>query len=426
MTKNKKSKRGGLTAIHVALVTVITSTPVFLPGAANDLIRKDLDLTTSDIGLVFTLYWIGSALGAYTSRRASNTSPVERLINLSLFITAFSLLLMYIYPSIGLWVGAALGGVAYGYSQPYTNFLIMRKCELKMQGFAFGLKQAAIPAATLLCSLTIPLLAGPIGWRNVFWVIAACALMYAILTALLAGPIGWRNVFWVIAACALMYAILTALLTWNANTKKRAITKERELSINKHLLFLAIAGGCGAMIGNSLGGFLITSLTHGGLSMFMASMVAAAASITNIFVRIFAGIVTDRHPSSSTTILIQMFIVGVFGTGMLMLSLPLTQILGAILAYGGGWGWAGLLHYVTGKSYPGNEGQATAISQMGVSTGAAIGPLLFGYLFSNLGPNIAWLSMTIAGILACISITIANSAKPIIHQNEIVKRRNAI
>lgn len=399
MKKNKKSKRGGLTAIHVALVTVITSTPVFLPGAANDLIRKDLDLTTSDIGLVFTLYWIGSALGAYTSRRASNTSPVERLINLSLFTTAFSLLLMYIYPSIGLWVGAALGGVAYGYSQPYTNFLIMRKCELKMQGFAFGLKQAAIPAATLLCSLTIPLFAGPIGWRNVFWVIAACALMYA---------------------------ILTALLTWNSNTKKRAITKERELSLNKHLLFLAIAGGCGAMIGNSLGGFLITSLTHGGLSMFMASMVAAAASITNIFVRIFAGIVTDRHPSSSTTILIQMFIVGVFGTGMLMLSLPLTQILGAILAYGGGWGWAGLLHYVTGKSYPGNEGQATAISQMGVSTGAAIGPLLFGYLFSNLGPNIAWLSMTIAGILACISITIANSAKPIIHQNEIVKRRNAV
>ncbi|MDR4288234.1 MFS transporter, partial [Bacillus thuringiensis] len=103
----------------------------------------------------------------------------------------------------------------------------------------------------------------------------------------------------VIAACALMYAILTALLTWNANTKKRAITKERELSINKHLLFLAIAGGCGAMIGNSLVGFLITSLTYGVLSMFMASMVSAAASMTNIFVRIFAVLVTDRHPSSS-------------------------------------------------------------------------------------------------------------------------------
>ncbi|CAM5272464.1 Purine ribonucleoside efflux pump NepI OS=Lysinibacillus sphaericus OX=1421 GN=nepI PE=4 SV=1 [Lysinibacillus sphaericus] len=40
-------------------------------------------------------------------------------------------------------------------------------------------------------------------------------------------------------------------------------------------MLLAIAGGLGAAIGNSLGGFLITSLTHGGITLVKASMVAA-------------------------------------------------------------------------------------------------------------------------------------------------------
>ncbi|CAM5268813.1 MFS transporter OS=Lysinibacillus sphaericus OX=1421 GN=LS41612_21310 PE=4 SV=1 [Lysinibacillus sphaericus] len=68
------------------------------------------------------------------------------------------------------------------------------------------------------------------------------------------------------------------------------------------------------------------------------------------------------------------------------------QVVGAILAYGGGWGWAGLLHYVTGAAYPGREGQAIAISQMGESLGAAVGPLIFGFVFTTLGSHMSLVS----------------------------------
>ncbi|CAM5272510.1 MFS transporter OS=Lysinibacillus sphaericus OX=1421 GN=LS41612_21310 PE=4 SV=1 [Lysinibacillus sphaericus] len=45
----------------------------------------------------------------------------------------------------------------------------------------FGLKQAAIPAATLFCSLSVPFLAVPIGWRNLFGLVAGLTLLYGII-----------------------------------------------------------------------------------------------------------------------------------------------------------------------------------------------------------------------------------------------------
>lgn len=364
------------TAIHVAVVTVLTSTPVFLPGATSQLISKSIHFGIGGIGVIFTLYWLFSVVGAYISRNDYRPFSIQKRISQSVFVTAIALACIAIYPQVGIWVGPALGGAVYGYSQPYTNLLIMKECSNRIHGFAYGLKQAAIPAATLFSSLAVPIAAIPLGWRQLFGIVALFTLFYSLYLA--------KNSQTIISQSP------------NKSTAK--------LKLNWHLLMLALTGSLGAMVGNSLGGYLIISLTDRGFSLTAASFIAAVSSVANIIVRVIAGVAADRRHKSPYRYLQFMFVFGMIGTLFLLTNVNAIQIIGAILAYAGGWGWAGLLHYVTGASYPGKERQATAVSQMGVSLGASFGPFIFGFLFSYAGAQIAWISLFIACAAAIITV----------------------
>lgn len=176
--------------------------------------------------------------------------------------------------------------------------------------------------------------------------------------------------------------------------------------MNALLLTLACAGFLGAMIGNGLGGFLMLSLTDRGSSLMLAGLVASAGATLNVIVRLTAGFAADRRPRSVWKLLMGMFLVSLVGTALLTSTVTAFAIMGALLAYGGGWGWAGLLHYVTSTSYPGRENRATAYSQMGVSLGAAVGPLISGMLWT-LTPDLVWWALTAAGCLAVIAVDLA-------------------
>lgn len=367
------------TAINVAVVTVLTSTPIFLPGATSQLISKSINFGPGGIGVIFTLYWLFSVVGAYISRNDHRPFSIQKRISQSVLITALALAFIAIYPQFGIWVGPAIGGAVYGYSQPYTNLLIMKECSNRIHGFAYGLKQAAIPAATLISSLAVPIIAVPLGWRQLFGIIAFFTLIYSLFLA--------KNSQTIISK------------SQNKSTAK--------LKLNWHLSMLALTGSLGAMVGNSLGGYLIISLTDSGFSLTAASFIAAVSSVANIIVRIIAGVAADRGKKSPYRYLEFMFVFGMIGTLFLLTNINSIQIIGSILAYAGGWGWAGLLHYVTGAAYPGKERQATAVSQMGVSLGASFGPLIFGCLFSYAGAQIAWISLFIACAVAMITVLIA-------------------
>lgn len=148
-------------AWSVALVTVLTSLPVFLPGAANGLIGADLGWSPADIGAVLSAYWLASAIGAFLSRRTNMPLAAERTLGAALLITGSGLLLASLAPASGLWISAGVGGLAYGYTQPHTNVLLVHGCPPHARAAAFGLKQAAVPAATLTASVAMPLLAAP-------------------------------------------------------------------------------------------------------------------------------------------------------------------------------------------------------------------------------------------------------------------------
>ncbi|MQY35772.1 hypothetical protein SRB17_37650 [Streptomyces sp. RB17] len=164
--------------------------------------------------------------------------------------------------------------------------------------------------------------------------------------------------------------------------------------------------------GNGLGGFLVLALTTGGASLSVASAVATAGAALNIMIRLAAGWLVGRMPCAAWRALTGLFIAGAAGTALLTQPDLTVITVGALLAYGGGWGWAGLLHYVIGLPYTGWEQRATAYSEMGVSLGAASGPLACGLLFTAVSPIASWWVLTAAGTAAAACVLFARKVIP--------------
>ncbi|MFJ6750690.1 MFS transporter [Streptomyces sp. NPDC091266] len=371
---------------HVAAMTVLTSTPVFLPGAAHALIGRELGWGEGRMGQVLALYWLGSLCGAWRSRRSESPAAAEKAPTRALLVTAGALMAMVAWPTVGLWLGALAGGAAYGYSQPHTNAWLMRTCPPGSRGVAFGVKQAAVPAATLVCSVAVPLLVVPFGWRSAWCVAAGLSAVLSLVVrrarpAAPAGPVP-RASAGVVAP-------------------------------DRRLLALSAAGLFGAMVGNSLGGFLLVTLTDDGMTYTAGALTAAAASALTIVVRVTAGRFSDTGRGSAHAMMSLMFVAGVSGTCLLATGATGLQISGALLAFAGGWGWAGVLHYAAAVAFPGRENGATAWTQMGVSLGAMAGPLLFGVCYQAVGAA-AWWVVSVAGGCALVAVLVARRpARPV-------------
>jgi MFS family permease len=78
-----------------------------------------------------------------------------------------------------LWLLArlALAGVPTALSQPAANELLMARVAPQRRGFAFAVKQSAIPVSTLLAGLAVPVVALTIGWRWAFLFAAVLGLL---------------------------------------------------------------------------------------------------------------------------------------------------------------------------------------------------------------------------------------------------------
>jgi MFS family permease len=78
---------------------------------------------------------------------------------------------------------------------------------------------------------------------------------------------------------------------------------------------------------------------------------------------------------------------------------PVLIVASAALAFGGGWGWAGLMLLAVSQLAPTQPGRAMGIVQVGPMSGAVAGPLIFGFVAEELGFSAAW---GIAALLAII------------------------
>lgn len=158
--------------------------PVFLTGGLSVLIRKDIPFDVSTIGLLVMGFFIASAIASVPGGRLAEQAGPWVAAVIAMTISTVALLALGLASSTVTHLGAflILAGLANGIAQPTSSLILARGVSLRRLGFAFGVKQAAIPAATFLVGTAVGALALIVGWRLTYvsWSTLTLAVVLAI------------------------------------------------------------------------------------------------------------------------------------------------------------------------------------------------------------------------------------------------------
>jgi predicted MFS family arabinose efflux permease len=146
-----------------------------------------------------------------------------------------------------------------------------------------------------------------------------------------------------------------------------------------------------------VGAFTVTMAVQAGFGAAGAGLLLGAASVAGILARPLVGIAADRGIGGSMATVALMMGAGSLGLLGMASGFPIAYAAGAVVAFGLGWGWNGLAHYVVSRTAHPFTIQATGITQSGTYIGGTLGPLLFGIVFSQFSPAVGW---TLAAVVA--------------------------
>lgn len=362
------TRRPGPVLVLALGATTVASLPVFLVGALAGEIILALDIRESAIGILVACFFTFSALSStFAGRFVSRLGWLYSLVLTAALVVVAALPLFLLPPSLGLIVVSLVaGGLANGISHPAANLALVRSIDPGRLGIAFGLKQAAIPSATLLSGLALPLLAVPFGWRSAY----------------------------------LALAILCGLILLNGASLVRAVQRAEgsvrgrpeEAYDRTYLGYLVIGAGLGAAACNSLGAFLVLHALDVGVGPAAAGMLLATGSVTNILARLVLGWQADRRLSGHLQRVAMMMLVGAGGVILLAIADGIVMLaFGTLVAFGIGWGYNGLLHHGSMKLYGHAAASVTGKLQATQYVGAVVGPLSVGFVIERVGFLPAWL-----------------------------------
>jgi MFS family permease len=373
------NRRPVLLAVAVATAGVL---PAFLTGGLAVQVRGELDFGAGALGLAVALFFVTSSLTSAPMGRLVERIGAHRGMRLAAAGSAASLLGVAVLA--GSWAGLVacllLGGLANAVSHPATNLSLAREVHAGRLGLSFGIKQAAIPVATLLAGLAVPGIAVTLGWRWAFAGGAALALAVAFLVP--AGKPG--GVRWIEEA--------------RAGDARVA-----------PLVLLALGIGLGATAATPLGAFLVESSVAAGLRVETAGLLLALGSAVSIVVRVVFGHLADGMGGGRLLLVAAMLGIGVVGFALLATGEGALILPGTLLAFGAGWGWPGLFNFAVVKTNPGAPAAATGITQTGASGGAALGPLVFGLVVEATSYDTAWLVSGAVALAALAAILAGRS-----------------
>jgi MFS family permease len=360
--REASNRRAVLLAVAVATAGVL---PAFLTGGLAVQVRGELDFGAGALGVAVAAFFATSSLasavmgrlvegvGAYRGMRLAAAGSAASLLGVALLATSWA----------GLVGCLVLGGLANAVTHPATNLSLAREVRAGRQGLSFGVKQAAIPLATLLAGLAVPGIAATLGWR---W-------------AFVGG-----------AALALAIAALVPAGTSEDVIRRREEVGEKDARVAA-LVLLALGIGLGSTAATPLGAFLVESSVAAGLRVETAGFLLAAGSALNIAVRVAFGHLADGMSGGRLLLVSGMLGIGVVGFALLATGEGSLLVPGALLAFGAGWGWPGLFNFAVVKTSPNAPAAATGITQTGASGGAALGPLVFGLVAEAASYEVAWL-----------------------------------
>lgn len=355
--------------------------PVFLTGAVGVQVKSAFDVGDARLGLATGLFFLLSTIASAPAGRFADrigwqtsgwlTSAVTgvSLLGVALFATSYGSLVTFL----------TVGGLAFALTNPTSNLMLAVEMPKARLGLLFAIKQSAIPIATLLAGLSVPLVALTIGWR------------------------------WAFAFAAVIPILAIGLLPRRPRSTEPMQRSSRGTSggvLDAPLLAIAIGGGFGSISVGALNSFLVVGSVSAGISEAAAGTLLSVSSVAGVVSRLSSGLLADRSRSGGLLPVATLLSAGAIGFLLLSLQTPVTVIIGAILAYGAGWGWNGMFHFAVVHHYPTAPGTASGLAQTGLSAGVAAGPVVFGLIAEAVGYRWAWGMAAVAmGMAAALLMT---------------------
>ncbi|MCW2665628.1 MAG: Major Facilitator Superfamily [Frankiales bacterium] len=348
-------------AVAVATMTVL---PLSLAGGLAVQLSADLGVPVTALGLTSAAFFGAATLmspfaGAVVARIGSRAA-----MRLSVLLVSGVLV------TVGLWVRSlpalllvlAVGGAGNALAQPATNLFLAQRVAPSRQGTAYGIKQSAIPASSLIAGLSVPALGLTVGWRWAFVLLAVPAAVLAIRV-----PGGGHRDHWV-----------------------PGDHRRRHRLPRKILLVIACGAGLAAACAGSLSIFLVAGAVEAGWGEAQAGLIFAGASVAGILARLGSGMQADRRGAGHLEVIALMLVLGAGGFACLASGNHILYALGAPVSFALGWGWPGLLILSVVQLSPADPAAATALTQVGTSAGAVLGPFGFGLLVEGFGYGVAF------------------------------------
>lgn len=382
---------------RVAAVVIFVTVPPFLVAAFALELRRDLGLSDALIGAFMTVYFLVVAVLSPWAGGKVDTLGHRVGMRIAIGGVGAALLLAALVPGGAAFLMGALivAAAVHAFSHPSINKSLVESVPPERMGIAFGIKQAAVPAASFVAATSFALVGDRVGWRPVFAVIGLLALPLLVWwSAMAAGPAP-------------------------ANPRQAPSTTPTgatPAAVRRDLALLAIAFAVSIGAIHAVAVFAIPASEAIGVDPRRAAWSLSIASAAAAGMRLLLGAFVDRLPDPNPDLLLRIaagaVFVGALSIGMLTVAGP-TWLVSLLLGLGiaAGWSWTGIFVLAVVRRYDGRVGHASGSVQTGLFVGSALSPLVFGAIMQSRSPAAAWAwSSALLALGACLLYLRAHAA----------------
>lgn len=364
--------------------TALGGMPMWLMSAYSPQIVSSFSLEASTYGLLLGSFFGFSALTATpVGRYVSGINWLSGITLTALFSVLGLLFLSFFSFNIGFLVlGLFIAAWGNSFSQTSANKGLAQFVPLRLQGRAFGFKQAALPLSTLFVGLSVPLFSADENWKYAFLLVALISAAVGLMAWLSSESKaeGWNRM-----VQAIRFGRRTTLTA-----------RPDRMKAPRHIVLLATASGIATGATMSFTGFLVLYAVSEGFSAERSALVLALGSFAGIAARISAGFWADRAVDGHFRFVQILMLGGALGFGLLAATTSFSVlVLGTLLGFALGWSWNGVFHFAIVRSKPEHSAFFTGIVQAAMMAGATLGPPLFG-LLSEWSFSFAWWFLALA------------------------------